>query len=113
MYGQSAEVVSLELMYNAQASEIGVAKRLLDAVTGTPSLAQSLPFGFSLDALYAQVDTLALLATRQCHYIVGLKANQKKLYEQMQQLTTQAVPLSKIASITRKILGYLDKIYHA
>ena len=95
VYGQSAGVVRLELMYNTQASEIGVAKRLLSAVTSAPGLAQSLPVGFSLDALHAQVATLELLATRQCHYIVGLKTNQKKLYEQMQQLTTQAVPLSQ------------------
>jgi predicted transposase YbfD/YdcC len=104
VYGHQAGVVRLELMYNAQASEIGVAKRLLSAVTGAPSLAQSLPLGFSMDALHAQVDTLELLNTRQCHYIVGLKANQKKLYEQLQLLLTQALPLSQ-ASHTENLHG--------
>ena len=79
VYGQQAGVVHLELMYNRKESEIGVAKRLLEAVTSAPSLAQSLPGGFSLDALHAQVDTLELLEARHCHYLVGLKANQKRL----------------------------------
>lgn len=95
VYGQHAGVVRLELMYNAQESEIGVAKRLLNGLTQTPSLAQSMPVGFSLDALYAQVETLELLEMRQCHYIVGLKANQKKLYAQMEHLLESALPLSQ------------------
>jgi len=95
VYGHTAGVVRLELMYNAQASEIEVAKRLLVAVTRAPMLAQSLPVGFSLDALHAQVDTLTLLDSRQCPYLVGLKANQKKLYEQMHHLRQFATPLSQ------------------
>ncbi len=96
VYGQSVGVVRLELMYNAKESEIGVAKRLLSVVTSAPTLAQSLPVSFSLDALHAQVETLALVASRQCHYLVGLKANQKNLYEQMRTLLTDATPLSQI-----------------
>lgn len=95
VYGQAVGVVRLELMYNAQESEIEVAKRLISAVTGAPSLAQSLPLNFSLDALHAQVGTLELLTARQCHYLVGLKANQKKLHQQMQALLHQASPLSQ------------------
>jgi predicted transposase YbfD/YdcC len=76
-------------------SEIAVAKRLLETVTTAPSLAQSLPLGFSLDALHAQVETLTLLNSREAGYLVGLKANQKQLYQQMQQLAQQTVPLSQ------------------
>lgn len=95
VYGQTVGVVRLELMYNAQESEIEVAKRLLSAVTAAPSLAQSLPLSFSLDALHAQVGTLELLTARQCHYLVGLKANQKKRHQQMQNLLHRATPLSQ------------------
>jgi predicted transposase YbfD/YdcC len=95
VYGQEVGVVRLELMYNAQASEIEVAKRLIHAVTSPSDLAQSWPLCLSLDALHAQTDTLALIASRQCHYLVGLKANQKKLYHQMQQLMQQDAPLSQ------------------
>lgn len=95
VYGKSVGVVQLELMYNAKASEIAVARRLVERITQAPSLAQSLPLTFSLDALHAQVDTLALLSTRQCRYFIGLKANQKKLFEQMQSLLTQSTPLSE------------------
>lgn len=99
VYGQSAGVVRLELMYNAKESEIGVAKRLLEAVTSAPTLAQSLPLSFSLDALHAQVETLALLDARQCHYLVSLKANQKKLYHQMRDLLQHATPLSQTTHV--------------
>jgi len=95
VYGQSVGVVRLELMYNAKESEIGVAQRLLSAVTSAPSLAHSLPLSFSLDALHTQVETFALLEARQCHYLVGLKANQKKLYEQMRALRQSTPPLSQ------------------
>lgn len=95
VYGQQAGVVQLELMYNRKESEIGVAKRLLEAVTSAPSLAQSLPGGFSLDALHAQVDTLELLESRHSHYLVGLKANQNRLYRQVQRLVQQACALSQ------------------
>jgi len=95
VYGQQVGVVQVALMYNAKVSEIEVAKRLLATVTTAPSLAQSLPLGFSLDALHAQVETLALLHSHEAHYLVGLKANQKKLYQQMQQLAQQALPLSQ------------------
>lgn len=94
VYGESAGVVQLALMYNAKVSEIAVARRLLTCVTQSPTLAASLPLAFSLDALHTQVDTLALLAARHCHYLVGLKANQQKLLEQMQQLQQQSTPLS-------------------
>ena len=50
VYGTEAGVVQLELMYNAQTSEVEVAKRLLNRVTRNPSLSQSLPGGFSWDA---------------------------------------------------------------
>ncbi|PZO47421.1 MAG: ISAs1 family transposase, partial [Phormidesmis priestleyi] len=95
VYGQSVGVVRLELMDNAKESEIGVAKRLLEVVTSTPTLAQSLPLSFSLDALPTQVETLDLLEARHCHYLVSLKANQKKLYDQMRSLLHHATPLSQ------------------
>jgi predicted transposase YbfD/YdcC len=95
VYGHQAGVVQLALMYSAQQSEIEVAEQLLKTVTRTPALKPSLPGGFSLDALHAQVDTLTLLESRHCHYLVGLKANQKKLYERMQQLQ----PLSPLSQV--------------
>ncbi|MGV0029395.1 ISAs1 family transposase [Phormidesmis priestleyi] len=95
VYGQEAGVVQLALMDNAQASEIAVAKRLLKRVTRVPTLAQSLPGGFSLDALHCQVDTLSLLESRHCHYLVALKANQKNLYQRAQHLRQTALALSQ------------------
>lgn len=95
VYGAQAGVVQLELMYNAKLSEIEVAKRLLQKVTTTPALTQSLPIAFSLDALHAQVETLTVLESNHCHYLVGLKSNQKKLYQQLQSLAEQAVPISQ------------------
>lgn len=94
VYGQSVGVVQMALMYNAKVSEIAVAKRLLTAVHQAPTLAQTFTVGFSLDALHAQVETLELLHTQQQLYIVGLKTNQKTLYEQMQHLAVTAPPLS-------------------
>jgi predicted transposase YbfD/YdcC len=93
--GQSVGVVQMALMDNAKVSEIGVAKRLLTAVYQAPTLAQSLDIGFSLDALHAQVKTLELMHTQQQQYIVGLKTNQKTLYQQMQHLFASAIPLSE------------------
>jgi predicted transposase YbfD/YdcC len=48
----------------------------------------------SLDALHTQVATLALLEHHQCHYLIGLKGNQPKLYASAQTLLQQATPLS-------------------
>lgn len=95
VYGTEAGVVQLDLMYNAQTSEVEVAKRLLKRMTRNPSLSRSLPGGFSLDALHTQTDTLSILAASQCHYVVGLKANQNKLWLQAQQLTETTAPLSE------------------
>lgn len=94
VYGRSVGVVQMALMDNAKVSEILVAKRLLTAVHQAPTLAQSLDLGFSLDALHAQVQTLELLHTQRQQYIVGLKANQKTLHQQMQHLFATATPLS-------------------
>jgi hypothetical protein len=68
VYSQQAGVVQLALMDNAKESEIGVAKQLVQTVTSAPSLVQSLPLGFSLDALHAQVETLTLFNTHKAHY---------------------------------------------
>jgi predicted transposase YbfD/YdcC len=95
VYSQEAGVVQLELMYNAQVSEVEMAKQLLKRVTRNASLAQSLPLGFSLDALHTRPDTLSIIASSQCHYIVGLKANQKNLHQQAQQLIATTAPLSE------------------
>jgi predicted transposase YbfD/YdcC len=95
VYGQSVGVIRLQLMYNAKASEIAVARELLAAVTTAEPLRPVLPSSFSLDALHAQVDTLALVAEQGCGYLVSLKANQKSLYTQMQALQQQATPLSE------------------
>jgi predicted transposase YbfD/YdcC len=95
IYGTEAGVVQLELMYNAQISEVEVAKRLLKRVTRNADLAQSLPGGFSLDALHAKADTLSILAASRCHYVVSLKANQKTLFLQAQQQVETTVALSE------------------
>lgn len=95
VYSQQAGVVQLTLMYNAKESEIAVAKQLVQTLTSAPSLAQSLPLGFSLDALHAQVETLTLFNTHQAHYLVGLKTNQPKLHQQLLQLQQQTLPLSQ------------------
>jgi predicted transposase YbfD/YdcC len=104
VYGHQAGVVQLELMYNRETSEIEMAQRLLKRVTRLAALASSLPLGFSLDALHTQVATLSLLASRQAHYIVGLKANQKTLYRRAQKLVTQTQPLSQ-ATHTETLRG--------
>jgi predicted transposase YbfD/YdcC len=95
VYGQQAGVVQMALMYNAKESEIGVAKQLLNTVITAPTLAQSLPIGFSLDALHAQVETLTLVNGQGSHYLVGLKTNQKNLHRQLQHLHQQGLPLSQ------------------
>lgn len=61
VYSQTAGVIRLELMFNQKVSEIGVAKRLVTAVATAPELAASMPIGFSLDALHAQMHTLELI----------------------------------------------------
>jgi predicted transposase YbfD/YdcC len=94
VYGQEAGVVQLELMFNKKSSEIDVARRLVTTVVTTPALAATCPVCFSLDALHAQGSTLNLLEQHQSPYLIGLKANQKKLYHQAQQLLQQAIPLS-------------------
>lgn len=105
VYGQQAGVVQMQLMYNAKISEIEVAKQLLTRVHQAPVLAQSFQVGFSLDALHAQVDTLSLMHTQNQHYIVGLKANQKTLFQQMQHLLATALPLSQAQGETEKTHG--------
>ena len=102
VYGQEAGVVQMELMYNAKINEVAVAQRLIKRVTGNAKLAQSLPGGFSLDALHSRTDSLSLLESRHCHYIVGLKRNQKNLYQQAEQLTLTTVPLSESTHIEQK-----------
>jgi predicted transposase YbfD/YdcC len=94
VYSQDAGVVQLELMFNKKVSEIDVARRLLETVVTTPALASACPVCFTLDALHAQVPTLTLLEQHQSPYLIGLKANQQKLYQQAQQILQQAIPLS-------------------
>ncbi len=93
VYGQQVGVVRLELMFNKKVSEISVAQRLLQAVVSAPEMAHTLPVCVSLDALHTQVDTLTLLENAQTPYLVGLKANQPKLYAQAQQLYEQTIPI--------------------
>jgi predicted transposase YbfD/YdcC len=102
VYGQEAGVVQMELMYNAKINEVEVAQRLIKRVTSNANLAKSLPGGFSLDALHSRTETLGLLESRHCHYIVGLKRNQKKLYRQAEQLTLTSVPLSEVTHLEHK-----------
>ena len=102
VYGQKAGVVQMELMYNAKINEVAVAQRLIKRVTGNANLAKSLPGGFSLDALHSRTDTLSLLKSRHCHYIVGLKRNQKNLYQQAEQLMFTTVPLSEATHVEKK-----------
>ena len=117
VYGQEAGVVQIELMYNAKINEVAVAQRSIKRVTGHSNLAQSLPGGFSLDALHSRTETLSLLESRHCHYIVGLKRNQKNLYQQAEQLTLTMVPLSESTHIeqnhgrqTRKTVRFPNPI---
>jgi DDE_Tnp_1-associated len=105
VYGQSVGVVQMALMDNANVSEIAVAKRLLTAVHQAPTLAQTLDIGFSLDALHAQVKTLELLHTQRQQYIVGLQANQKTLYPQMQHLFATATPLTEATQAPEQTHG--------
>ena len=102
VYGQKAGVVQMELMYNAKINEVAVAQRLIKRVTGNANLAKSLPGGFSLDALHSRTETLSLLASRHRHYIVGLKRNQKNLYQQAERLTFTTVPLSEATHVEQK-----------
>ena len=53
-----------------------------------------MPLCFSLDALHTQVETLAQIHRQGAHYIVGVKANQKTLYQRAQQIAQQSLPLS-------------------
>lgn len=94
VYSREAGVVQLDLMFNKKTSEIEVARRLLTTVLSTPELTEPGPLCCSLDALHAQADTLAVLERHQCPYLVGLKANQSKLYHQAQTLLTETTPLS-------------------
>lgn len=105
VYGSSVGVVQLALLDNAKVSEIAIAKQLLTTVHQAPTLAQSLNLGFSLDALHAQVDTLNLLQKQHQHYIVGLKANQKNLYRQMQNLLVTADPLTQTTQAPERTHG--------
>jgi predicted transposase YbfD/YdcC len=94
VYSQEAGVVQLALMFNKKDSEITVAQGLLERVATTDAFASDAPLCFSLDALHTQVATLALLEHHQCHYLMGLKGNQPKLYASAQTLLQQATPLS-------------------
>jgi predicted transposase YbfD/YdcC len=94
LYGQHVGVVGLALMFNKKTSEIAVARSLLAQLPAITGKAQGAPTCISLDALHAQVATLELLQRQQVPYLVGLKANQHKLYQQAEQLREQAVPQS-------------------
>ena len=102
VYSQTAGVIRLELMFNQQVSEIGVAKRLVTAVATAPELAASMPIGFSLDALHTQMHTLELIDQQGGHYLIGLKTNQPKLHRIAQQLAQQAQALSFDSVVERK-----------
>jgi hypothetical protein len=91
VYSQEAGVVQLALMFNKKDSEITVAQGLLERVATTDALASDAPLCFSLDALHTQVATLALLEHHQCHYLIGLKGNQPKLYASAQTLRTASL----------------------
>lgn len=95
VYSHSAGVVQLALIFNKQASEIPAARQLVTTVTtAAPKLASAAPLCFSLDALHTQVETLAQIHRQGAHYIVGVKANQKTLYQRAQQIAQQSPPLS-------------------
>lgn len=114
VYSQEAGVVQLELMFNKRESEIAVARRLLKTVATTPALADRSPMCFSLDALHTQVSTLTLLEAHQCEYLIGLKANQKKLYQVAQRLLEQANPVSmatEFESVRGRTLQRIVKVY--
>ena len=94
VYGQAVGVIRLELMFNKKVSELSVARRLLTEVLTAPELAHTVPLCLSLDALHAKVDTLTLIETHHAPYLIGLKANQPKLYALAQSLYQHARPLS-------------------
>ncbi|MCY7278594.1 MAG: ISAs1 family transposase [Phormidesmis sp. CAN_BIN44] len=73
----------------------------MKTVTTAPALVQSLPVGFSLDALHAQVDTLTLINVQESHYLVGLKTNQKTLHQRLHPLRQQGLPLSQTSHSER------------
>lgn len=90
VYGHGDEgVVQLQLMHNKHVSEIEVAKQLLQQLPAT-TLASCL----TLDALHAQTETVRLLHQQGQEYLIGLKANQLRLYRTAQSLREQALPLS-------------------
>jgi len=90
VYGHDDEgVVQLQLMHNKEVSEIEVAKQLLQQLPSA-TLASCL----TLDALHAQTETVQLLHQHQQEYLIGLKANQPKLYRAAQTLREQSTPLS-------------------
>lgn len=94
LYGQKVGVVRLALMFNKKTSEIWVARDLLNHLPALTAQSGCAPTCISLDALHAQVTTLAMLQSQQVPYLVGLKTNQRKLYRQAEQLRETTLPLS-------------------
>lgn len=118
-YSQQAGVVQLSLIFNKQVSEIATARDLIAHIAAPRQPARHSSLCFSLDALHAQVETLALIDRHQCQYVVGLKGNQKKLYRQVQQIVEQHSPFSVVVeddnthgrNVTRRVaLYYPDQL---
>lgn len=72
-------VVGQAVFDNQQQSEITVVYQLLERL-------QLSGVSVSLDALHAQKKTVALIHQQQNDYVICVKANQKTLYEQLQQM---------------------------
>ena len=120
-YSHQAGVVQLSLMFNKQVSEIAIARDLIARIAVLKQPARHSSLCFSLDALHAQVETLALINRCQCQYVVGLKGNQKNLYRRVQQIVEHHSPFSVAVerddrhgrTVTRRVALYapnqLDK----
>ena len=118
-YSHQVGVVQLSLIFNKQVSEIATAKDLIERIASPQQPQHRSPLCFSLDALHAQVETLALIDRQHCQYVVGLKGNQKKLYRRVQQIAEQHSPFSVAVerdtthsrTVTRRVaLYYPDQL---
>lgn len=83
-YSKTTGVVQLQLIFNKKESEIPAARHLVSTLATLSRAAGSQPVCFSFDALHTQVETLALVEQQHCHYLVGLKPNQRTLYRKAQ-----------------------------
>ena len=90
---ETREVYDQTFYNGKKESEIPCIRQLLDGILGTQNI--------SLDALHLNPETTGMIEEKNGHYLIGLKANQKELHDDMVKLSNQKTPLNSLQEVEK------------